>query len=262
MAWAAVNGIRLYYQSHGAGPALVLAHGAGGNHQSWWQQTPFFSERYRCVVFDQRAFGRTKDARDGPGRRAFADDLRELLDLLGIERTAIVAQSMGGRSAVGFALRNPSRVSALVLTGTTGGAVNDEVRAAQEAHRSSPLGRRSLARRAYSPKLRQERPDLAYLYRLIGSHNPPRPKDFLAPIPGYRGSSSERLEALGIPILFLVGEDDAITPTHIVKMAHETVPSSQYDVIEGAGHSSYFERADAFNARVQRFFEEAGWRAE
>ena len=245
MAWATVNGIRLYYQSHGVGPALVLAHGAGGNHQSWWQQTPFFSKRYRCVVFDQRAFGRTKDARDGPGRRAFADDLRELLDLLGIERTAIIAQSMGGR------------VSALVLTGTTGGAVSDAVRAAQEAHRSSPLGRRSLARRAYSPRLRQERPDLAYLYRLIGSHNPPRPKDFLAPIPGYRGSSSERLEALGIPILFLVGEDDAITPAHIIKMAHETVPSSQYDVIEGAGHSSYFERADAFNARVQRFLEEA-----
>ena len=103
MAWATVNGIRLYYQSHGVGPALVLANGAGGNHESWWQQTPFFSKRYRCVVFDQRAFGRTKDARDGPGRRAFADDLRELLDLLGIERTAIIAQSMGGRSAVGVA---------------------------------------------------------------------------------------------------------------------------------------------------------------
>ena len=84
MALAPVNGIRLYYETHGKGPALVLAHGAGGNHLSWWQQVPHFARRYRCVVFDHRAFGRSHDVRDGPGRRAFAEDLRHLLDHLGI----------------------------------------------------------------------------------------------------------------------------------------------------------------------------------
>ena len=151
MPWAAVNGIRLHYQARGRGRALVFAHGAGGNHLSWWQQIPRFSSQYRCVVFDHRAFGRTQDAPAGPGRRAFADDLRHLLDHLSIDRTAIVAQSMGGRTAVGFAVRNPERVSALVLAGTTGGAVNDQVRALQEAHRRSATGQRSLARRAVSP---------------------------------------------------------------------------------------------------------------
>ena len=71
------------------------------------------------------AFGRSLDAPGGAGRRAFADDLRQLLDHLSIERAAIVAQSMGGRTAVGFAARNPGRVRALVLAGTTGGAVDD-----------------------------------------------------------------------------------------------------------------------------------------
>lgn len=262
MPWAPVNGTRLYYEARGQGPALVFAHGAGGNHLSWWQQIPFFARQYRCVVFDHRAFGRSLDAADRPGRRAFAEDLRQLLDHLGIDSLAIVAQSMGGRTAVGFALRNPGRVRALVLAGTTGGAVNDEVRAAQAAHGRSRTGRRSLARRAVTPRLRRERPDLAYLYRLIGRLNPPRPGDFLAPIPGYRGSSAQRLTELSCPILFLVGEEDAITPPPIVRAAHQLVPGSEFDVIEGSGHSAYFERPEAFNRRVARFLEEAGWTSE
>jgi len=257
--WAAVNGIRLYYEISGSGPPLVFAHGAGGNHLSWWQQLPHFARSYRSVSFDHRAFGRSLDS-DGAGRRAFAEDLRQLLDQLGIGEIALVAQSMGGRTAVGFAVRNPGRVRALVLAGTTGGAVSDEVRARQDEHRQSALGRLSLARRAVSPRLRRERPDLAYLYRLFGKLNPPRPRDFLAPIPNYRGSSAQALSGLGIPILFLVGEEDSITPPEIVRLAHEQVAGSQFDVIAQAGHSAYFERAQAFNARVQRFLEEAGWR--
>ena len=262
MPWLSLPETRLYYQASGRGPALVFAHGAGGNHMSWWQQVPHFSRRYRCVTFDHRAFGRSHDRQSGPGRRAFADDLRQLLDHLGIEAAAVVAQSMGGRTAVGFALRNPGRIRALVLAGTTGGAVSDEVRAAQEEHRQTPDGRLGLARRAVSPRLRRERPDLHYLYRLIGRLNPARPADFLAPIPGYRGSSAQALAALGIPILFLAGAEDAITPPHIVRMAHEQVAGSQFELIEGAGHSAYFERAEEFNERTARFLEEAGWTAE
>jgi 3-oxoadipate enol-lactonase len=259
--WAPVNGIRMYYETSGSGSPLVFAHGAGGNHLSWWQQLPHFARTYRCIVFDHRAFGRSLDT-DGAGRRAFAEDVRQLLDRLGIGQTALVAQSMGGRTAVGFAVRNPDRVRALVLAGTTGGAVSEEVRARQDEHRQSPLGRLSLARRAVSPRLRRERPDLVYLYRLLGKLNPPRPRDFLAPIPGFRGSSAGALAALNIPILFLVGEEDTITPPEIVRLAHQQVPGSQFDVIAGAGHSAYFERAEAFNERVQRFLEEAGWPPE
>lgn len=259
MPWAPINGIDLYYHVTGKGPALVFAHGAGGNHQSWWQQIPFFSQRYKCITFDHRAFGRSVDQPDGPGRRAFAEDLRLLLDRLDIETFALVAQSMGGRTAVGFAMRNPDRVRALVFAGTTGGAVNDEIRAAQRAHRQTPAGEGTLLQRAISARLKQERPDLAYLYRSINRLNPPRPKDFLAPIPGYSGSSAKALAELGIPILFLVGEDDAITPASIIKMTHDQVPGSQYDIVAGAGHSAYFEQADAFNQRVDQFLQHAGW---
>ncbi len=259
MPFAEINGIRLHYEATGSGPALVFAHGAGGNLISWWQQIPSFKPNYRCISFDQRAFGQSRDIPDGPGRRAFADDLLGLLEHLHVETCAIVAQSMGGRTAVGFSVRNPRRVKALVLAGTTGGAVSEELRAKQEAYRAGPIGQLSLARRAISPRLRKDNPELAYLYRLIGRSNPERPPEFLAAIPGYRGSSAKALTDLGIPIMFLVGEEDTVTPPEFIHLAHKQVPGSAYEVIPGAGHSAYFEKADEFNSRIEAFLTAVAW---
>lgn len=259
MPYAPVNGIDLYYETHGRGAAVVLAHGAGGNHLSWWQQVPAFAERFRVVTFDHRAFGRSRDGEGEamPGRRMFHEDLRALLDVLGIDRAAVVAQSMGGRTAVGFALRNPGRCTAMVLAGTTGGALNDEVRALQEDHRDSAAGRLTLMQRAVSPALRERAADLDFLYRSIARLNPPRPRDFLAPIPGYTGSSAGRLAEADFPVLFLVGEHDAITPPPVVEACHRAVPGSRFAQIGGAGHSAYFERPRAFNEAVLAFLGEA-----
>lgn len=257
MPYAPVNGIDLYYESHGKGPAVVFAHGAGGNHLSWWQQIPFFMGKFRCITFDHRAFGLSRDSGiDGAsGRRMFHEDLRALLDYLEIEDTRIVAQSMGGRTAVGFAWRNPGRCKAMVLAGTTGGAVNDRVRELQEAHRETEVGRLTLAQRSVSPELKERAAALEFLYRSIGRLNPPRPKDFLAPIPGYRGSSAELLATGGFPVLFLVGRHDAVTPPEIIEECHRAVPGSQFVVIEDSGHSTYFEQPHAFNEAVMRFLE-------
>ena len=64
------DGARLYYETHGAGPALVFVHGLGGGHLSWWQQVPHFRDRYTCVIFDHRGFGLSTEspARPGTGR--------------------------------------------------------------------------------------------------------------------------------------------------------------------------------------------------
>ena len=257
MPFAPINGIDLYYETHGKGPALVFAHGAGGNHLSWWQQIPFFARRFRCITFDHRAFGLSRDGEGEAqmGRRMFHEDLRALLDLLDIDECRIVAQSMGGRTAVGFALRNPGRCRAMVLAGTTGGAVDDEIRAMQDAHRDSEIGRMTLAQRAISPALKERAEHLAFLYRSIARLNPPRPKDFLAPIPGYKGSSAQRLSEAEFPVMFLVGRYDTVVPPEVIEGCHRATPGSKFVVIEDSGHSTYFEQPDAFNAAVMEFLE-------
>ena len=56
MPFLALPAGRLYYEVAGSGPALLFAHGLGGNHLSWWQQVPYFSERFTCVTFAHRGF--------------------------------------------------------------------------------------------------------------------------------------------------------------------------------------------------------------
>ena len=255
MPFLPVNGIDLYYEVHGDGPAVVFAHGAGGNHLSWWQQVPYFATRFRCITFDHRAFGRSRDV-EGGGRQWFWQDLTALLDHLGVEHTAIVAQSMGGRTAVPFALRNPGRTWAIVLAGTNGGAVTEEVRQLQEAYRASLPPGSTLNDRALAPGFAERDPAREFLYRAINRLNPKRPRDFLAIPAGYRGSSAERLAASDIPVLFLVGEHDAIVPPAITRLCHEAVPGSRFHVIAGAGHSTYFEKPEEFNAAVMAFLAE------
>jgi 3-oxoadipate enol-lactonase len=255
MPFAPINGIDLYYESHGEGPAVVFAHGAGGNHLSWWQQIPAFAKHFRCITFDHRAFGQSRDGEGDAkkGRRGFHEDLRDLLDHLGIDEVRIVAQSMGGRTAVGFSLLNPGRCKAIVFAGTTGGAIDDDVRQLQDEYRQTAMGQLPLGKKSVSPQMKERAANMEFLYRSIGRLNPPRPKDFLAPIAGYKGSSAQRLAESGMRIMFLVGDHDAVTPPDIIEGCHKAVPGSEFVVIPNSGHSTYFEQPEAFNAAVLSF---------
>ncbi|MBI3756668.1 MAG: alpha/beta hydrolase [Deltaproteobacteria bacterium] len=82
MAFVETNGITLYYEVHGQGPVVVLAHPGDGNHLSWWQQVPTFARAYTCITFDHRSHGATRDLPDDPGAAAYAQDLAGLLDHL------------------------------------------------------------------------------------------------------------------------------------------------------------------------------------
>jgi 3-oxoadipate enol-lactonase len=255
MPKASVNGTELYFESNGEGPAILFAHGAGGNHLSWWQQVPEFSKQYRCVTFDHRAFGQSVDA-NGEGRTAFARDVLALLDHLGLERVFVVAQSMGGRTAAGLVRNAADRVRALVLAGTLGGAVGEETETIMREFRASLPAGLTLLDRALGQRIRKERPELAFLYYSIARLNPQRPSDFLAPRPGYRGSTASLYAESGIPILFLAGEEDRIVPPAAMEAAHRLVPGSSFAVVPDAGHSAYFEQPQRFNEIVGLFLRE------
>jgi 3-oxoadipate enol-lactonase len=250
-----VNGIELYYEVHGSGPPLLFAHGQGGNTLVWWQQIPFFSKHYTCINFDARAFGRSHDI-DGKGRSSFGADIIALLQHLEAEDVRVVAHSMGGRMGIAVALRSNIPCRALVLSGNNGGAVDDAIRARQDSA-AAARGPGGLGPHSVAPSFKVERPDLWFLYQAIGRLNPPRPTDFLALPAGFRGSTAERLAASGVPVLYLVGAEDAVTPPDMIEMCHRLVTGSRYAVIPGAGHSTYFEKPDLFNETVLGFLREA-----
>lgn len=253
MPYANVNEATIYYERIGSGPDIVFLHGAGGNHLSWWQQLAAFSPRYRCTVWDARGWGLSR-TEGPPNRMAFGADLAALLDHLEIERTHVVAQSMGGRAVAGLSRVAPQRIISLVLCGTTAGATNDRVRELQDELKDE-RGDSSLREFALADGFERDHPDLAILYRQVNALNPPRPKGLLGRPPStYRGSTHELIMSTGAPVLYAVGEYDMITSPAMIREAQSLITGAEYYEFKGAGHSAYFESAAEWNAVVGGFF--------
>ena len=249
-----LNGIDLYCESHGEGPAVVFLHGAGGNHISWWQQIPTFRERYRCVTIDHRGFGASTDPeREGAAR--FVDDLGALLDRLDVERAGLVAQSMGGLTALGFTVRHPDRVSALAMCDTWGFFDWPELREQQqqlwEARPGGEPAAGLVQREGMPEHFQRARPAMAFLYGQVQELNPLREQTAANAAGG--GMTKDDVAALRVPALFVVGADDALTPPQIIYRVHELIAGSEYVELEGCGHSVYWESRGEFNETVAAF---------
>ncbi|MEX2246562.1 MAG: alpha/beta hydrolase [Dehalococcoidia bacterium] len=257
MPFLHTGGTDLYYETHGpkpgAAPAIVFAHGAGGNHLSWWQQIPHFRDRYTCVTFDHRGFGRSVEPTGGPGGSAFADDLRALLDHLEIERAHLVAQSMGGWTCLRFALRWPDRVERLMMCDTHGGIASDAVREAFRLAPRPPAPPEGV-HVAAGARMAREQPPLCFLYAEIDALNPPRPREELLALLASAGSPTpEEVAGLERPVLFIAGEEDPVIPAPVVEAAATHFRDARVIRVPAAGHSVYFERPTAFNRIVEDF---------
>lgn len=257
------DGFHLYYEVHGPehadGAPILLAHGAGGNAMSWWQQVPVLAERHRVITFDHRAFGRSPDVEEGPGRIAFGADVRALLKHLAVQRVHFVAHSMGGRTAFGLFAREPELIASLTYSGTNGGCVDDRYRARRTALEEDGTLTGSLLVRATAEDYEGDAPDMHFLYRQIRGINPKRPRDFLAPtgrMVNYRGSTASRLRESGIPILWVVGARDRVIPAELIRISHDLTPGSRFVEVPDAGHSSYFERPEQWNDAVLTFVDD------
>jgi 3-oxoadipate enol-lactonase len=253
-------GARIYYEVAGDGPALVFAHGLGGNHLSWWQQVPFFRERFTCVTFSHRGFAPSTVAGARPDPADFAGDLEALTAHLGIERFAIVGQSMGGWTALEFALRHPTRVAAMVLAATSGTldpAQADPAKFAEWSNRAVAVNA-DLRMRAIHPALgaamAKANPAMHHLYRGMDALATSLPKDDLrARIVKMRSRKLADVANLKVPTLFLTGSADMVFPSFAAPILARGFPDARHVSFEGAGHSAYFEVPDAFNQAVAGF---------
>lgn len=245
----------LYHEVTGEGSTIVFAHGVAGNHASWFQQVPVFAKSYRVLTFDHRGFGSSPDD-EGLGRTGFVDDLKELLDELQVEKACLVGQSMGGGTVVGFAGRYPERVSALVVTDSLFGIdLPGDLQSSFDEARAKADGL-SKMERVLGTDFRENEPEKMFLYQALASFNASNRHN----LPGAWGRlyTPEELANLGVPILFVVGEQDALVPPKLVHELSAMIPGSFAVEISGAGHSPYFEKPTEFNDSVLSFLQVAG----
>ena len=243
---------KLYYELHGEGPAVVLAHGVGGNHASWFNQVPSFAQSYTTITFDHRAFGNSDDIEES-GQAGYLDDLLRLLDMLKLDAVSLVGQSMGGATCAAFACRHPNRVRALVHADSLAGVILPEPHASTLASTNARTRDLSQLERVLGPDICRRDPEQAFLYLQIASFNGVTVKTVRGRAPAW---SPQELAQTGLPVLFVVGEQDIICPPALIMAMHGAVPSSQLQVIPGAGHSAYFEAPGIFNRHVLKFLSE------
>lgn len=253
MPFAKINNIDLYYETHGDGPALVLAHGGGGNHLSWWQQVPALSKTHRVITFDHRSFGQSHDLPNGPGPHAFVQDLAALLDHLGIEKAAVAGQSMGGWTVCGFAAAHPQRTSALILCDTTGGIGTSETSKTQADIQERSKGNlKQILTNAYARSFPERQPALCFLYQQISALNTGVAPNLVPTLFSIK-HDIKPIVAYRLPTLLLVGEEDVLAPPQAIKSIAAQIPQAHFVTVPQAGHSVYFERADEFNRIVGEF---------
>ena len=247
------------------GDWLVLAHEFSGGLKSWHRQIEGLSPHLRLLVYNNRGYPPSTVPEDPAAysQEHSIEDLRQLLDHLGIVRPVLGGFSMGGSIALNFALAHPERVRALILAGTGTGSIDK----AQNARDFGPIADRFLAEgpaRVGEDYLRGPtriqllRKNPAEWKKLYAEFSELSPIGMAYTLRGVqlRRPTMYELEAglrtLRVPTLVLVGEEDApaLEPSRFLA---RTTPGAILRVFPKTGHTLQLEEPEAFNAAVLEF---------
>lgn len=253
------NGIRMNYELSGMKGASVVAlsHSLGSNLEMWHPQIAILEPHYQVLRYDTRGHGKT-DASAGPySLELLAEDIVGLLDALRIERVHFVGLSMGGMIGQCLGLNHAKRLRSLVLCDTRSKAPlegDQAVRERIETARKKGLGAllEPTIERWFTPPFIKKNPPSLGIIR----------KEFLAtPGEGYIGCSEalrklnylDRLSAIHLPTLIMVGEEDPGTPVAASKEIHDRIAGSELVIIPSARHLSNVEQPEIFNKALIDF---------
>jgi pimeloyl-ACP methyl ester carboxylesterase len=256
---AEVNGTRLYYESAGRGPALVLLNGGGLDARMWDDQFSALAELYRVLRYDYRGSGRSEAAKE---EYSHLDDLAALLDFLKLDLAVLIGASAGGALAIDYALAYPKRVRGLVLAspGLSGYQLSEATRervaamlAAAREGNALEFAKKVLDDPHFMPAT--ENPSAREKARQILIDNIARFQSEDLAQPPARAAAG-RLAEIGVPALVLLGGRDHPEQLAIGELLESGIRGSKTVVFFGAGHMVNLENPDRFNKTVLEFLSE------
>ncbi|MGE5512719.1 MAG: alpha/beta fold hydrolase [Bacteroidota bacterium] len=259
--------VRLHYEETGSGTPVVFVHEFAGDHRSWEPQVRYLARRYRCITYAARGFPPSEVPQDvaAYSQARARDDIRSVLDHLGIAKAHIVGLSMGGFATLHFGLTYPDRARSLLVAGVGYGAEKDQRERFKEeatviAGRLEKDGMQAFAEAyAYGPtRVQLENKDprgFAEFKRQLGEHSAKGSANTQLGVQRERPSLfdlEEQLKRLTVPMLVVTGDEDwpCLLPGVFIK---RTVPSAGLLVVPNTGHTINIEEPDAFNRAVADF---------
>jgi pimeloyl-ACP methyl ester carboxylesterase len=240
---AEIRGIRMYYETYGAGSPLLLIHGGAGNGMQFEKQIPAFAPHHLLILPDCRAQGRTTD-RPGPlTYHDMAEDMIALLDHLQLSQVDVMGWSDGGVIGLDMAIHHPGRVRHLVTFGANfspDGLNAEDVKWNQTATADS-----------FGPGM-----------RLIWTRLNPEPKHYEEAMnkilemwrtePRF---TMAQLHSIRAKTLICAGEHDLIRPAHTKELA-QAIPGATMWIVPDASHGAMLERPELVNPRVLKFLKQ------
>jgi pimeloyl-ACP methyl ester carboxylesterase len=262
------DAIKLYYEETGSGKPVIFVHEFAGNFRTWEPQVRYFSRLYRCITFNARGYPPSDvpgDDRRYSQARA-RDDIKAVLDHIGVGRAHIVGHSMGAFAALHFALAYPERAESVILAGCGYGAEPN----AREGFLALTIETADLFRREGNPRAAQQYGRSSG--RLQFQHKDPRGyAEFLTMLCENSAEGSaltmsnvqrlrpslwdlqDALKALRAPTLIISGDEDqpCLEPGLFLK---RLIPNAGLVVIPMSGHTINSEEPARFNAEIEHFF--------
>jgi 3-oxoadipate enol-lactonase len=256
---ANVNGIEAYYEVHGAEgkPWLVFSHSLACNVRMWDGQVEAFKDRYRVLCYDTRGHGQSAAPQGPYTLEGLADDLKSLLEHLGVKKANFVGLSMGGMIGQTFALKYPGVFETLTLADTTSrypaGAASmwqERIKVAETKGMEALV--QGTLERWFTPGFRQERK--AEVDRVAA-------QILKTPVAGYVGCChaiprfdvTDRLKELKLRALVVCGEEDPATPPAMARDIEKNLPGARLALIPRAAHLANIEQPAAFNRALADF---------
>jgi pimeloyl-ACP methyl ester carboxylesterase len=261
------DGVKLYYEEAGSGLPIVFVHEFAGDCRSWEAQFRHFSRHYRCIAYNARGFppSDVPDAVERYSQARARDDVRAVLDGLGIDKAHIVGLSMGGFATLHFGFTYPDRARSLVIGGCGYGAAPDQRKkfveeAEAAAARFQELGMANAAEGyALGPT------------RVQYQNKDPRGwREFAEQLADHstlgstltmRGVQSRRpslydltaeMAKITAPALIMTGDEDwaCLEPGLLMK---RNVTTAGLVVMPNCGHAINLEDPDAYNRHIDEF---------
>ena len=245
------DGVKIYWEEHGAGDPLLLIMGLGATLEWWHHILPLLSSKFRTIVYDNRGVGHN-DVPTGPySIPMMAGDAAAVLDAAGVASSRVFGASMGGMIAQELALNHPARVRALVLGCTACGGTHvvpakREVGAALAARSTMSREEASWAMAPYifdagTPRERVAQ-DIAV--RLTATVTNDGYFAHLGAIRSWAGTH-DRLAGLKMPVLVIHGETDQLVPPENGRIVAAAIPGSTLVMIPHASHIFFTDQFEA-----------------
>ncbi len=230
-----LRGFKMYCEIYGEGQPVLIIHGNGGSIMNFGTNIPYFSKKYKVIVADSRAQGRSADPGDSLTYEMMADDLAALLDQLHVDSADVIGWSDGGINGLLLAMRHPEKVKKLAVTGSN--LQPDTTAVPQEIW--------DMVRPEYA-KIKTKK---------FGDMTPAEKQSFklmrlLCDQPHIPFAD---LHVIKCPSLIIGGDHDVIKPRHTLMIA-ENIQHSYLWILPNSGHSTPIAYSDLFNKTVDDFF--------